>query len=246
MTTCKNCNNQFDGKYCNNCGQSATVRSITFRFLWHDLQHGLLHVDKGFFFTIKELFTRPGHSVREYLGGKRIALFKPFSFLILIAGLYGFLYHYFDLNIVSSISNETTHSISKKINSFVSTHFSLVQLACLPCFSIATWIVFRNRNRNLAEFFVLNTYITGQRIIIQFLLLPFMIFYNGTHTLRLVVAISLVIYVVFYCWGVIQFVQERRLINGILKSILALLLFIVFTEFVYIIVILLLAAFNII
>ncbi|MEO8862184.1 MAG: hypothetical protein ABI358_12210 [Ginsengibacter sp.] len=32
---------------------------MNFHFLWHDVQHGLFHFDKGVLYTTKQLFTRP-------------------------------------------------------------------------------------------------------------------------------------------------------------------------------------------
>ena len=49
MITCKNCNQKFNGHFCNNCGQPANTHKINSHFLWHDIQHGLLHFDKGIF-----------------------------------------------------------------------------------------------------------------------------------------------------------------------------------------------------
>ena len=55
---CKNCDNQFEGNYCNECGQEAEVQKINLRFIWYDLQQGLLNFDSGVLYTIKELFTQ--------------------------------------------------------------------------------------------------------------------------------------------------------------------------------------------
>ena len=96
---CLNCDVQLTGNFCSNCGQSAKVHKINFHFLIHDIQHGLLHLEKGFFYTTKELFTRPGHSIREFLAGKRVNHFKPISFAIILAGVYGIMAHYFEINL---------------------------------------------------------------------------------------------------------------------------------------------------
>jgi Protein of unknown function (DUF3667) len=61
-----------------------------------------MHLDKGILFTTKELFTRPGHSIREFLDGKRVRHFKPISMVIILAGIYGFLSHNFHINILAS------------------------------------------------------------------------------------------------------------------------------------------------
>lgn len=90
---CLNCGTVINTKYCSNCGQSANTHRINISFLWHDIQHGLLHVDKGIFFTLRELFTRPGYSVKEFISGKRVQHFKPLSLIIVLAGVFGILSH---------------------------------------------------------------------------------------------------------------------------------------------------------
>ncbi len=99
---CRNCNAELTGNFCSHCGQNSSTHKINLKFLWHDIQHGLLHVEKGILFTVKELFTRPGHTIREYLEGKRVKHFKPVSLVLLLAGFYGLLSHYFDINLLSN------------------------------------------------------------------------------------------------------------------------------------------------
>ena len=94
-TTCKNCNQSFEGHFCNNCGQSAKTHQINFQFLWHDIQHGLFHFDNGILYTSKQLFTRPGNTIREFIEGKQVRHFKPFSLVIVLATVYGLLIHFF-------------------------------------------------------------------------------------------------------------------------------------------------------
>ena len=96
---CKNCGSPVKSRFCSDCGQPASTHRISGHFLWHDIQHGILHVDKGILFTAKELFTRPGHSIREFLQGKRVKHFKPISLVIILAGIYGFLSHYFHIDL---------------------------------------------------------------------------------------------------------------------------------------------------
>ncbi|PSD44274.1 hypothetical protein C7E23_04010 [Elizabethkingia anophelis] len=82
---CLNCNEELVGKYCNNCSQPASTHRFSLSHVFkHDFVHGIFHFDKGFFFTIKELFTRPGHSIREYVQGKRVKHFNYFATVLLL------------------------------------------------------------------------------------------------------------------------------------------------------------------
>lgn len=88
VKNCKNCNEVITGNFCVNCGQKASVRRYSLkRFIEHDLVHGIWNVDNGIPFTIKELFLRPGHSVREFINGKRVGYSSFITLLILILGI---------------------------------------------------------------------------------------------------------------------------------------------------------------
>ena len=85
---CKNCDHDFDGDYCNNCGQKSTVQNINFKFLIDEISNTVFQVNRGLFFTVKELFVRPGHSIREFLNGKRKQHFKPLAFVLVVSTIY--------------------------------------------------------------------------------------------------------------------------------------------------------------
>lgn len=128
MTTiCKNCSNHFEGNFCNNCGQAANTHKLNMHFIWHDLQHGLFHFDNGIFYTIKQLLTRPGYTIREFIDGKRVRHFKPLSFIFVLATVYGVLYHLFINNLynVKPINaNEDVLSAYEKVIKWTTDHFA--------------------------------------------------------------------------------------------------------------------------
>jgi RNA polymerase subunit RPABC4/transcription elongation factor Spt4 len=89
-TNCLNCATLLtaDDHYCPTCGQKTNTHRLSMSHIWHDLTHAITHTDKGFFYTIKELFYKPGIVAREYLAGKRKKYFNPFSLLVIILGVY--------------------------------------------------------------------------------------------------------------------------------------------------------------
>ena len=87
---CKNCDQVFDGNYCSNCGQAA-IGQFTFRYLWELVQQDLFDVDRGLLRTVKELTTRPGHMIRDYLSGKTKSYFSPLKYLLVCVALFYFL-----------------------------------------------------------------------------------------------------------------------------------------------------------
>ena len=100
MITCKNCGYIFKGNFCNICSQSAATKRINFEFLWEDLEHGLLHYDKGLLYSLKKLFLKPGSAIQEYIQGKRVHHFRPISMVIVLATVYALIYHLGNINIL--------------------------------------------------------------------------------------------------------------------------------------------------
>lgn len=87
-TTCLNCTTEIDGKFCSECGQKSDTHRITAKhFFMHDLLHGVLHVDKGIPFTLKQLFIRPGFAARDYISGKRVQYYNVFYLMFIVLGL---------------------------------------------------------------------------------------------------------------------------------------------------------------
>lgn len=87
-TKCLNCGMEFEGKFCPECGQSAETGRFTMKFIWENLLAAFLSKDGGIWFTLKNLFTRPGAMIIEILNGKRRRYFSPFPMLIFALTVY--------------------------------------------------------------------------------------------------------------------------------------------------------------
>ncbi|PSR53066.1 hypothetical protein AHMF7605_05760 [Adhaeribacter arboris] len=163
-TICKNCNNHFEGNFCNHCGQAAATHKLNLHFIWHDLQHGLFHFDNGIFYSIKQLVTRPGHTIREFIEGKRVRHFKPLSLVVVLATLYGLHYHYFikDIfNVQPLHAEENIVSAYEKLIKWTIDHFAYASLVLILSYTIASYLVFKKMRFNFVEHLVLNTFYMG-------------------------------------------------------------------------------------
>ena len=87
-TKCLNCGTEFEGKFCPECGQSADTERFTWRFIIDNLQAAVLGKDGGIWFTVKNLFSRPGAMIVEILNGKRKSYFSPFPMLFFVLAIY--------------------------------------------------------------------------------------------------------------------------------------------------------------
>lgn len=238
MTTkCQNCDSDLQGKYCINCGQISDTSRINIRFLWHDIQHGLSHFDKGILFTTKELFTRPGHTIRDFLNGKRVSHFKPISLVLVLAGIYGFLTHYFQINILanniqvngSGEKFEATKEIVSEFSEWISQHYSLLSLIQIPIFSIGTYFGFKKIGFNFTEHLVINAFLTGQRLILHIITFPLYYALNGTSTLRTTARIIDIIGYVLMAWTLFQLFNKLNKFERAWRIILSLFIALILT-----------------
>ncbi|HSY76139.1 MAG TPA: DUF3667 domain-containing protein [Bacteroidia bacterium] len=232
--TCKNCGFHYKGNFCSNCGQSAETHEMNFHFLWHDIQHGLLHVDKGLFYTIKELLTRPGNSIREFIEGKRAKHFRPFSLVLILAGIYGIIYHYFHMNmfenkiVVSGTGKEIDdlRDTVQKVIEWLAEHYEIVALAQLPVYATGTYLAFRKSGYNYVEHLVINAFLTGQRLIVQIVFFPLFYFFRDTKWLGNIEGTTTFIGIILMVWSLIQFFDKQKKWKTFWQTLLSYLIFI--------------------
>ena len=229
---CLNCNAPITHKFCSHCGQSNATHKINGHFLWHEIQHGVFHVDKGILFTAKELFTRPGKSIREFLNGKRVNHFKPLSFVLVLAGIYGIITIYFKINILANNieingSGEEYEKLKSSVNEmsdWISHHYALFALLQIPIFTIGTFIAFKKMGENIFEHLVINTFLTGQRLILHIVAFPFYYIFNQTEQLRTVARYTDGLGYILMIWSLMQLFsgvsRGRRFIRIILSFII--------------------------
>lgn len=161
---CLNCGGKTEKKYCSNCGQSTSTHRFSLQhFFLHDFVHGIFHFDKGFIFTIKELFSRPGHSIREYIQGKRVNHFNCFTTIVLILTIEYFFTKFFHVNY--GRFNESLSGFFKLQKDY----FKIIPFLGIPFFALLSYTIFRKSKQNYTENLVLNTYLVCGWLIINFL-----------------------------------------------------------------------------
>lgn len=183
---CLNCGNEFQGNFCPECGQSADTGRFTLRFIFDNLLAAFISKDGGIWFSVKNLFTRPGEMIVEILNGKRRRYVSPFPMLFCVLTLYILLFtltgsrndmkkierEYMELEISNEAdSAENTATIDTRKNElsrmigmafkFYNNYYTTVIMLTLPLFLLTTraWYGKTNRKRyNRAEYIVAITY----------------------------------------------------------------------------------------
>lgn len=93
--TCLNCGTVLIGPHCHQCGQRGHVHR-TASALFHDIAHGVFHLEGRTWHTLPLLFWKPGELTRRYAHGERVNFVSPmalflFSVFLMVAafGLLG-------------------------------------------------------------------------------------------------------------------------------------------------------------
>ena len=170
---CKNCEQSFEGKFCANCGQNSKVKKINFKYLVADIQESLLQVNRGFLFTLKELFTRPGHAIREFLEGKRVRHYKPVAYLLVTSTIYILSTYLMDRNtFIEDVivgfnqgASEVNPDADLSYQNWIVDKQVYVTLSLIPLFSLSSYLAFFKSKYNFFEHLVINCYIIGQQMI---------------------------------------------------------------------------------
>ena len=246
MTTCKNCNHHFEGNFCNACGQSSHTHEINLQYVIHEIQHGITHVDRGFFFTIKELFTRPGHSIREYIDGKRVDHFKPLAFLLILSTIYAFLSHalhddsFLESFIIGfrSVPDNKVSKISYVAVDWMVTHYAYTSLLLIPVYSLASYLAFIKFRYNYFQHIVLNAFVLGQTTIFHTLYVFVTYFVGKDKYEDALDYVEIIIGFLLTLWTYFQFFDGIKTWQKIVLTILNYILFIAFAALCFLVILL--------
>ena len=165
MITCKNCNATINEKYCPNCGQPATLKRIDGHYIKHEIEH-LLHLEKGIFYTIKELLIRPGENVREFISDNRSRLVKPVIFVIITALIYTVLIRFFNIKDKFISIDGTKSTVIIVMDEWLKNHYGYT-LIIMGVF-IALWLklFFKKYGYNFFEILILLCFVLGMGMLI--------------------------------------------------------------------------------
>jgi len=183
---CKNCSTAFDGKFCPNCSQKIVDSRLTIKQIIRDLFQMITNLEKGFWYTMKELFIRPDQVIKEYLSGVTVKYYNPFRYYIIIVAVSGLLQIWlgvFDLQQATIREtfnpNMTEEELQRQLAYMenVKKFLNIIPLIVLPFIATVFYLVFRKQALNLAEHLVSTTYVYAQTAIIGIFLMSSFYFF---------------------------------------------------------------------
>ncbi len=205
MEICKNCNQDLTGKFCSNCGQPAILKRIDSHYVQHEIEH-VLHLDRGIFYTIKELFLKPGDSIRNFISVDRNRLVKPIIFIIVCSLVYMIFEHYFHIEQGYVDMRGREGSTFNKINSWNQNHYGYANI--IMGIFIALWvkIFFRKYKYNFFEILIVLCYVMG----IGMLIISVFVIIEGFTKVSLLRVGSLV-GCIYSVWAIANFYDKKKI-----------------------------------
>lgn len=207
FAACLNCGAALAGPFCAQCGQSAHTHRFTAAHLLHELPHSVWHVDRGLPYTIKEMLVRPGRTMRRYLAGQRVDLFRPVALVLLLAGVASFLLLALHLERIQPGHPPVTPAEHKTAaaGQLVFKHFAWFTLALLPLYALLSWAMLRRLRYNFVEHFMANAFVFGGALVLQMALLPPMAWAKGTPWLTPLYFVETFSMPVYQVWALATF-----------------------------------------
>lgn len=205
---CLHCNSKANGNFCQNCGQSTTTNRFSLKhMITHDFVHGVFHLDMGFLFTIKELFTRPGHSIRDYIQGKRAKHFNCFTLLILIITFGHIIGKYSTIKLADFVSFNSKGFVTE-LETTTTTYPKLFVLLTIPIYGLISFLWFRKSKQNYTEHFILNSFKSAGELLISLLFTILTIFYTNLSVLKIIYSCMTFLYVSYTMWFYFQYFSK--------------------------------------
>lgn len=237
---CANCDRAIDGadqKFCPACGQPTPAHRIDWHFLVHEVEHSLLHMDRGIFYSLKNLMLRPGHFIRDYIEGRRAHQIKPLMLIMILAAVMVFLAKFFlQGDLVGAGLPSNAAPVGAKTNGafdptpwlaafdvvkeWMNRHYAAATLLLLPFEALAfKWAFGRVGRLNYPEWLVVATYLTAQTFVIMAISAPLESVYPQLR------AWSLLLAMVYGVVTLVQIFKDYPRWKSVLRTLLGFVLF---------------------
>lgn len=168
---CNNCDTEFEGNFCPNCGQRPNSGRIVLKESVRDILEHYFDFDAPLFRTITGLITRPGALIREYIFGKRKKYSHPVRYYILVLAVYLVLQNLMEFDpiaIVSELMGATElpnpGSVQTKASYFLRNNINLFLLFFSFFLAFFNMLFYRKSGFYFVEYLALGFFTVAQYI----------------------------------------------------------------------------------
>ena len=216
MGKCANCARAMAGpeqKFCPACGQPTPAHRIDWHFLGHELEHSVLHMDRGVLYTLKQLMLRPGHLIRDYIEGRRLGVVKPLLLVMLTGAAATLMAHYAldgdalgssftqgveagmhqgNANAKQAEAAATMMKVFGFVKDWMNSHLTLITLLVLPVQAAALKLTFRRfKQINYPEWLVITSFLTAQLFVVWAVFMPLQRWWSDAQMAMILLAVIL-------------------------------------------------------
>lgn len=236
---CHSCNLAVDKNFCSNCGQKKYKR-IDRKYIWDEIQYSTIHTNKGFLYSIKNIFKNPGKTAREFIDGNRVNHYKPISLAFILSGISAFIsFKIVGMDAVLKSFYQNQKMNSKLMNdmlSFMASYNSFIMLLFIPLMAILTSLIFRKWGQNYFEHVVMNAFGFSFYTIVTILFFSPILFFvkDNPATFQMISSLGMLIIPISMVWFYKAFYLDKSL-KTILLRVLLILLFLTIIYFILII-----------
>ena len=143
---CKYCLANGSGNFCQACGQKFNAGRLSLGSIVHEAFHFFTHLDHGFPYTLKSLFTSPGKVQRNYIDGARLKYQKPFSMFFICATIAALAIYWINLLLIGHYdAGDSKEAV------FFHKYWVLLQVVLLPLYALITYLFFKKARFNYGE-----------------------------------------------------------------------------------------------
>ena len=206
---CQDCSISFTGDYCANCGRQRVLNRIDGKFIISEIGR-VVNLDKGVFYTIRELLLRPGISIQQFIKEDRNRLVKPIVFLIVCSLVYSIFQKVLQFEDGYIGFTDEKESTTLLIFSWISENYGYANV--LMAVFIAFWLklFFRKYGYNFFEILILLCFMMGMG----------MLFFSVFGAIQSVTDVSILdkgflIAILYMSWGIGQFFDKKKKVNYI-------------------------------
>lgn len=204
---CEQCQSELTGRFCSFCGSAQTLKRIDGTFILSEIL-SVLNFDKGILYTIRELLTRPGQNIRDFMHKDRNRLVKPIFFIIICSLVYTAAQQYLHFEDKYISVTGFGESATAAIFEWIQKNYGYGNI--LMAIFIALWIkvFFKKYDYNFFEILTLLCFVIGMGMLIYTV-------FGVTERLSKLKVLHLggLLGFVYVSWAIGQFFDERKKLN---------------------------------
>ena len=232
---CKNCTEEITLNFCPNCGQKKAKR-IDRTYIKDELQYTVLHMNKGFFYSIKKILRAPGKTAREFLEGNRVNHYKPILLVFVVSGISAFLTNFFiphPEEIIAKyyeiISLKAPYNV-RSLYAFIFKYQAIMMLIMVPYVAFFSWLVFRKWGYNYYENIVTTAFsLIFIQVLSILIVFPFQYIFKDNPILfmKIPMILTAILGICAFPWFYINLYNKKVAGEVILKLFYFLIIFII-------------------